>query len=210
MESDVDTSKPILAPAQLDLTSLTHALQNSQRNLSTTTMKFLPPDECDTGTEIETISVNEQNDVEDMEEQHDATNEDPHDHDNQYKTVESRKRRRESKDSESSSPTPAVNCQALGLTVIFTPDDQKTNIKSFNPIKLSDRLKANCPDGIYSIRPNSRLNVIAVDTRNLDTTKTLLRIKSLFCGLPVSAYEPRSTDMAMGVIHGVPEDISES
>lgn len=213
MESDDATSKPILAPARFDMTSVTHTTQNLQPNILTTTMKYLPPEEYDTDTEIETFSEKEktddQNDVEDMEELYASTNEESQDPDNQYKTVESRKRRRESTDSESSSPKPAINCQALGLTVIFTPDDQNTNIKSFNPIKLSDCLKANCPDGIYSIRPNSRLNVIAVDTRNLDTTSTLLRIKSL-CGVPVSAYEPRSKNMAMGVIHGVPVDINDS
>lgn len=120
-----------------------------------------------------------------------------------YKGKRSKRRKRE--DSGSSNATMA---SPYGLIVIFVPTDPAIKIKSFNAIKLTAALEANSPDGIINIRPNSRLNLLAVDTRTTDTTSTLLRI-TVLCGVNVRAYQPRMSGMAVGVIHGVTDDISE-
>lgn len=119
-----------------------------------------------------------------------------------------KRKKRVRKSSGSSANTTIPNGTALGNVVIFTPQDPQIKIKTLNPVKLTSALKANCPEGIISIRPNARLNILAVDTRNFDTTTTLLRITTL-CGIQVRAYEPRTSSMAVGVIHGVSVDITE-
>lgn len=118
------------------------------------------------------------------------------------------KKRRKRKGSGSSDETMHPPRSSHGLVVIFQPTDPKILVKTFNAIKLTNALEANCPDGIINIRPNLRLNLLAVDTRNNETTSTLLRITQL-CGVPVKVYEPRLPNMAVGVIHGIPLDITE-
>ncbi|KAG0427383.1 hypothetical protein HPB47_025572, partial [Ixodes persulcatus] len=68
---------------------------------------------------------------------------------------------------------------------------------------------ANNADGIVSIRPNERRNLIAGNTRNLETATMLLRMTSL-CGIKVTPYEPRTTNMAVSVIHGLANDLTEA
>lgn len=119
-----------------------------------------------------------------------------------------KRKKRVRKSSGSSANTTIPNGTALGNVVIFVPQDPQIKVNNMNPVKLTSALKANCPDGVISIRPNARLNILAVDTRNFDTSTTLLRITTL-CGIQVRAYEPRTSSMAVGVIHGVSSDITE-
>lgn len=63
-----------------------------------------------------------------------------------------------------------------GLVVVFAPTDPSIKSKSFNAVKLTAALEANSPGGVINIRPNSRVDLLAVDTRTTDTTSALLRI----------------------------------
>ncbi|CAN8006983.1 unnamed protein product [Ixodes pacificus] len=62
--------------------------------------------------------------------------------------------------------------------------------------------------GIVLIRPNTRLNLIAVDTRNSEATTSLLKVTSL-CKVQVKAYEPSPRLAAVGAIRGVDQDITD-
>lgn len=145
-----------------------------------------PPSEYDSMTEI---SENENSDTEGFQ-------------------LCQRSKRRKRKDSGSSNETVLSQRSSHGLVVVFQPTDPKVLVNTINAIKLTQALEANCPDGVHNIRPNMRLNLLAVDTRNTETTSTLLRITTL-CGVSVKAYEPRLPNMAVGVIHGITSDISE-
>lgn len=58
------------------------------------------------------------------------------------------------------------------------------------------------------ILPNTRLNLIAVDTRNARVTNTLQKITSLY-QVEVKAYEPGPRLPAVGIIKGVDRDITD-
>lgn len=94
------------------------------------------------------------------------------------------------------------------LTVILKPTDPMKLVTKVNPLKLAEYLESVAPDGILQIRPNPRLNLLALDTRNMDSTKALLAV-SVVCGIPVQAYQPRSLDNAVGVIRDLPPDLSD-
>lgn len=97
---------------------------------------------------------------------------------------------------------------ALGNVVVFTPKDPTKQVTSFNSIRLTAELENIAPSSILQIRPNKALNVIAIDTRNLQTTAQLLKRETLL-GVPMYAYEPRSKTHAVGVIKDVAKDITE-
>lgn len=120
-----------------------------------------------------------------------------------YVSKSSKRRKRECSGSSAATILPAY-----GLVVVFVPIDPNVKIRSFNAIKLTAALEANCPEGVVNIRPNYRLNLFAVDARSSETTSTLLKITKLL-GVNVRAYEPRMSNMAVGVIHGVTLDITE-
>lgn len=118
-----------------------------------------------------------------------------------------RKRRRRKQVSNSSSDTiitidKPVFAPTSGLTVIFAPTDSGKLLTKLNQLKLSQLLESHAPDGIIQIRPNLRLNLLAVDTRNRESTTSLLRV-TILLGIAVRAYEPRSPLTAVGVIKGV-------
>lgn len=130
-----------------------------------------------------------------------------------YETVLTRRNKKKRKSrvdisSRSSSDTIISNITtAPGLTVIFSPIEPSPAWK-FNALKLSEKLDGYAPDGVMQIRLNKRLNLIAVDTRNTESTTSLLAITSL-CGVKVRAYEPRPTTSTVGVIKDVDEAITE-
>ncbi|KAG0410166.1 hypothetical protein HPB47_012720 [Ixodes persulcatus] len=100
----------------------------------------------------------------------------------------SKKRKKPS--SNSSSSTGTIRTGTLmteGLTVIFVPAAEDNLITSLSSLKVSDALNLLCPECIIEIRYNRRLNLIAVDTRNGQTTRALLDCKKL-CGIPVKTY----------------------
>ncbi|KAG0415265.1 hypothetical protein HPB47_007541 [Ixodes persulcatus] len=94
------------------------------------------------------------------------------------------------------------------LTVILKPTDPDKSLAKINPLKISEKLEMTAPDGVILVRPNRRLNLLAIDCRNTESTKALLKLESIR-GIPVQAYAPHSREAAKGVIYGVQEDISD-
>ncbi|KAG0434963.1 hypothetical protein HPB47_018760 [Ixodes persulcatus] len=108
-----------------------------------------------------------------------------------------------SQDSEKDAP------RTESLTVIFVPTKEGDRISSLSSLKLTDGLDLLCPECIVQIRPNERLNLIAVDVRNGFTTRTLLKCTRL-CGLPVKAYEGLADPTVEGVIKNVDAALPEA
>ena len=73
------------------------------------------------------------------------------------------------------------------LTVIFVPVKDETRITTLNSLKVSEALEKLCQECIIQVRPNDRLNLIAVDVRNGQAAKTLLNT-AVLCAVPVRAY----------------------
>ncbi|XP_077547664.1 uncharacterized protein LOC144159881 [Haemaphysalis longicornis] len=94
-----------------------------------------------------------------------------------------------------------------GLVVIVKPTDPSKIITRFNPLAVKDGLETLAPDGVLQVRPNNRLNLLAIDTRNADATERLLIISNI-AEIPVRAYEPRPSKCGVGVIRGVAKDIT--
>lgn len=75
------------------------------------------------------------------------------------------------------------------LTVVFLPASADQNITTLSSLKVSQALEMLCPEIILEIRPNTRINVIAVDTRNGQTSRALLSLTNL-CGMTVKVTSP--------------------
>ncbi|KAG0417072.1 hypothetical protein HPB47_005903 [Ixodes persulcatus] len=108
----------------------------------------------------------------------------------EWNKAQSRKRSHKTlSDSASSSGTvrkqPNV-CE--GLTVIFAATKPDQKLATLSSLRLSNALEKLCPECILQIRPNERHNVVAVDVRNGQTTRTLLRYPE-HCGVSVRAYQ---------------------
>ncbi|KAG0445221.1 hypothetical protein HPB47_018221 [Ixodes persulcatus] len=126
-----------------------------------------------------------------------------------FQLVQNRKRRKASTSSESSDKTvKTMNHTDPHLTVIVRPKDPDKVIATINPKKIQEKLDMTAPDGVILVRPNRRLNVLAIDTRNRDATKALLALTTLD-GIAVLAYEPLPRESAAGVIYEVPADLTE-
>ncbi|KAG0431695.1 hypothetical protein HPB47_021551 [Ixodes persulcatus] len=126
-----------------------------------------------------------------------------------FQLVQNRKRRKASTSSESSDKTvKTMNRTDPHLTVIVRPKDPDKVIATINPKKIQEKLDMTAPDGVILVRPNRRLNVLAIDTRNRDATKALLALTTLD-GIAVLAYEPLPRESAAGVIYEVPADLTE-
>lgn len=126
-----------------------------------------------------------------------------------FHTVLSPKRRRGSKRQHLTlGSQPMMHFPKHGRVVIIKPSKADGVITRFNPLALKSGLESMAPDGVLQIRPNHRLNLLAVDTRNGDATARLLKLKTIQ-GISVQAYEPRSSDCGTGVIRDVPVDLSD-
>ncbi|KAL1479256.1 hypothetical protein MTO96_051996 [Rhipicephalus appendiculatus] len=104
---------------------------------------------------------------------------------------------------------PAENTSKPNLTIIFKPRNPEQVITRFNPLALKAAFEEAAPDGVLQVRPNERLNLLAVDTRNADASERLLKISSI-AGVLVQAYEPRPSNCGVGVIKGVPVDLDQA
>ncbi|KAG0410284.1 hypothetical protein HPB47_012601 [Ixodes persulcatus] len=124
-----------------------------------------------------------------------------------YQEVRSRKRTQRNNSNCSSETIIQSKAIEEGLTVVFAPADTETLITSLCSVKLSRALENSCPEGIHEVGFNSRLNVIAVDTRNGEATKTLLNLKAL-CGIPVMSYSPLAGTTVNGIIQDVDKELS--
>ncbi|KAG0445089.1 hypothetical protein HPB47_023913 [Ixodes persulcatus] len=127
-----------------------------------------------------------------------------------WKDVKTRKKRK--KTSPNSSLSAETVCSAgvvpEGLTVVFTPLEEGHVITSLSSLKLSLALEKMFPECILEIRFNNRLNLIAVDVRNGQTTRGLLRC-TVLCGIKVRAYEPLPRHCATGVIRDVDTTLTD-
>ncbi|KAG0444381.1 hypothetical protein HPB47_013857 [Ixodes persulcatus] len=88
------------------------------------------------------------------------------------------------------------------------PKDPGKVIETINPKKIQENLDMTAPDGAILVRPNRRLNVLAINTRNNDATKAPLTLTTLH-GIAVLAYDPLPRESAAGVIYEVPGDLTE-
>lgn len=95
-----------------------------------------------------------------------------------------------------------------GVVVVIKPIDSSKDITRYNPIAVKEGLETLAPDGVLQVRPNYRLNLLAIDTRNADATERLLKISSI-AGVTVQAYEPRPSNCGVGVIRGVAKELSD-
>lgn len=93
-------------------------------------------------------------------------------------------------------------------TVIFSPAHPNILITKLSSLKVSRALELLCPECIMEVRFNYRLNLIAVDTRNSQTSGTLLKCTEL-CGIPVKVYSAFPRPCAIGIIRDVDDDLSE-
>ncbi|KAH7968766.1 hypothetical protein HPB52_011225 [Rhipicephalus sanguineus] len=119
------------------------------------------------------------------------------------------KRRRGSKRSRMPlSSAPVENMPKPNLTVIFKPQNPEQIITRFNPLTLKAAFEAVVPDGVLQVRPNERLNLLAVDTRSAEVSERLLKIKNIG-EIALQAYEPRPNNCGVGVIKGVPTDLDQ-
>lgn len=64
------------------------------------------------------------------------------------------------------------------------------------------------PNGVLHVRSSPKLNLLALDTRNWNSKKSLLTLTSIE-EIAVQTYEPRSYYMAVGVIREVLTDMFE-
>ncbi|KAG0432490.1 hypothetical protein HPB47_020798, partial [Ixodes persulcatus] len=126
-----------------------------------------------------------------------------------YDAKTSKKRKKNSSSSKSGDTVTNSPTTTVGLTVIFVPTVENQKITAISSLKLSVALEQLCSECIHEIRPNSRLNLIAVDTRNGQTTRALLACTQI-CGLKVRAYEPVPRHFAEGVIKDVDTSLSDA
>ncbi|KAH7939888.1 hypothetical protein HPB52_018834 [Rhipicephalus sanguineus] len=104
---------------------------------------------------------------------------------------------------------PAENTPKPNLTIIFKPRNPEQIITGFNPLALKTAFEEAAPDGVLQVRPNERLNLLAVDTRHAEASERLLKVSSI-AGVLVQAYEPRPANCGVGVIKGVPVDLDQA
>ncbi|CAN7996510.1 unnamed protein product [Ixodes hexagonus] len=122
-------------------------------------------------------------------------------------TLNTRKRRHTSGGSASSQVT-IIDTHRENLTVIMKPIDTKKLIARLNPLTLSEMLDSIAPSGVIQIRPNYKLNLLAIDTRDSSSKKTILA-KTILLRIKVQTYEPHPRSSAIGIIHGVDKEITE-
>lgn len=135
----------------------------------------------------------------------DASMTDEPDDGDKWTTQMTKKRRHGSNSSQST----IISQPLSNLTVIVKPTDPTKLVTNLNPLVLKKKLEDVAPDGIIQIRPNYRLNLLALDTRNVESTKALLRLKSLGA-VQVMTYEPPPPSAYVGVIRGVSTEIADA
>lgn len=87
------------------------------------------------------------------------------DNDSGYTVVQRRKRQENSKgESVTSESSSVAHIQPLhGLTVIVILRDSTRLITKIYLLKVPDKLESLAPDGVIHVRPNARLNPLALD-----------------------------------------------
>ncbi|KAG0445206.1 hypothetical protein HPB47_018492 [Ixodes persulcatus] len=93
-------------------------------------------------------------------------------------------------------------------TPMNSAEDITPVITSLSSLRLSNTLAKTFPECILEIRYNSRLNLVAVDVRNEQTTRGLLRCTEL-CRIKVRAYEPLPRHCVTGLIKDVDTTLTD-
>lgn len=75
------------------------------------------------------------------------------------------------------------------LTVVFEPASADQNIETLSSLTILQAFELLWPECILEIMYNTRISVIAVETRNGQTSRALIYCTNL-CGMAVNAYEP--------------------
>lgn len=91
---------------------------------------------------------------------------------------------------------------------MFTPAYADQSITTLSSLKKSQALELPCPEGILEIRYNNRIDAIAVNTWNGQTSLASLPCTSL-CGKVVKVYEPLSCPATSGIIRYVDAELSD-
>ncbi|KAG0445453.1 hypothetical protein HPB47_014932 [Ixodes persulcatus] len=124
--------------------------------------------------------------------------------------VRGTKRRCPSQASGSSEKTIITQTEpTVGLVVLFTPVDGDVRIDSINSVRLTSTLETLVPSCVIEVRYNRRKNLLAIDTRNGQTTRTLLGQTTL-CGMKVRAFEPRGKASSVGIVRDIDSTLSDS
>ncbi|KAG0443222.1 hypothetical protein HPB47_015163 [Ixodes persulcatus] len=97
----------------------------------------------------------------------------------------------------------------VGLVLLFTPVDGDVRIDSINSVRLTSTLETLVPSCVIEVRYNRRKNLLAIDTRNGQTTRTLLGQTTL-CGMKVRAFEPRGKASSVGIVRDIDSTLSDS
>ncbi|KAH6946552.1 hypothetical protein HPB50_013904 [Hyalomma asiaticum] len=97
---------------------------------------------------------------------------------------------------------PAENVPKTNLTVIFKPQNPEHVITRFNPLRLKAAFAAVAPDGVLQVRPNERLNLLAVNTCSVEASERLLNVTNIG-QIALQTYEPRPNNCGVGVISRV-------
>lgn len=139
---------------------------------------------------------------------YESNTDDADDSPEKFQTVHRKKRKASNSSQTSNNTFTPVHQTPSHLVVVLEPKDPTKMIATINPLKITDKLEMTAPDGIILVRPNRRLNLLAIDTRNRDATKALLALTTIG-GIQVQAYEPLPRDSAACVIYGVTPDITD-
>ncbi|KAG0427141.1 hypothetical protein HPB47_025815 [Ixodes persulcatus] len=124
--------------------------------------------------------------------------------------VRGTKRRCPSQASGSSEKTIITQTEpTVGLVVLFTPVDGDVRIDSINSVRLTSTLETLVPSCVIEVRYNRRKNLLAIDTRNGQTTRTLFGQTTL-CGMKVRAFEPRGKASSVGIVRDIDSTLSDS
>ncbi|KAG0431726.1 hypothetical protein HPB47_021513 [Ixodes persulcatus] len=128
-----------------------------------------------------------------------------------FQEVTCRKKRRCSSRNSGSSDATIVTLTepTVGLVVLFTPLNPDVSIDSIDSVRVSNTLETLVPSCVIEARFNRRKNLLAVDTRNGQTTRGLLSLTTL-CGMKARAFEPRGKVSSVGIVRNVDIALSDA
>lgn len=81
-------------------------------------------------------------------------------------------------------------------------------ISQMNPLKLHEKPETVPPEGVNRVHTNSRLKLLALDTRSTAATKDVLDVTRI--GNIAKAHQLRSIAPSVGVINSVTADVSDN
>ncbi|KAG0414347.1 hypothetical protein HPB47_008476 [Ixodes persulcatus] len=106
-------------------------------------------------------------------------------------------------------PLPPDDEELASVSGSAADDNQDVRIDSINSVRLTSTLETLVPSCVIEVRYNRRKNLLAIDTRNGQTTRTLLGQTTL-CGMKVRAFEPRGKASSVGIVRDIDSTLSDS